>query len=155
MIAPPRPCFPRLCLAVVGVIVGVLSGCNNNVSDRDIRTIPLADAARLHARAVGQPQAALFIDPRPETAFAEGRIPGARHMTLDRVDPNRGKDPALDRYEALVVYGDNPGSAVARAMTKRLLAVGFKSKKVKFMEGGLEGWRAAGLGVERGAPTAP
>ena len=150
-----RSAVSRVGLALAVVMVGVLSGCNNDVSDRDIRTIPLADAARLHAKTATEPQAALFIDPRPETVFAQGRIQGARNLTLDRVHADRGKDPALDRYDALIVYGDDPGSAVARAMTKRLMAVGFKSKKVKFMDAGLASWRAAGLEVEQGPSPAP
>jgi len=131
--------------------VGALSGCKNEVSDKDIKTIPLADAARLQARSGSHPTLVLMIDPRSEIDFAEGHIPGARNLQLPKVDPDRGADPAISRYDNLIVYGDNPGSPVARAMAKRLMVAGYKRKKVKWFADGLDAWTRAGLPVERGA----
>lgn len=129
-------------------IVLVLSGCSKGVSDRNIKTIPMGDAARLHARTATDPQAALFIDPRSSGDYAREHIAGARSLQLSQVDAQRGADPAIARYENLIVYGDDPGSAVARAMTKRLMVAGYKRKKVKWFSGGLAAWRSASLPTE-------
>lgn len=125
------------------------SGCSREVSDRDIKTIALADAARLHAKAQSEPLEALFIDPRAKAAYDESHIAGARHLQLTADDTNRGTDPAIDRYDAIVVYGNDPGSAIARAMAKRMMAIGYGKKKVKLMSDGLIAWDRAGLPVER------
>lgn len=135
-------------LALVGV--GALSGCSGEVNDRDIKTIPLADAARLHARSVSHPTTALMIDPRPESDYVAGHIPGARNLQLPKVDPDRGTDPAITRYDTLIVYGNNPGSPVARAMAKRLMVAGYSRKRVKWLADGYEAWARAGLPVEQG-----
>lgn len=67
-------------------------------------------------------------------------------MQLADVRPERGVDPALDRYGQLVVYGDDPGTGSAVAMTKRLMMTGYK--KVRMFMGGMSEWKRAGLPVE-------
>ncbi|GJM18899.1 MAG: hypothetical protein DHS20C14_11120 [Phycisphaeraceae bacterium] len=118
------------------------------MSDRDIRTIPLADAAKLHARSVTEPTVALFVDPRSPASYAKGHIPGARNLVLSAADQDRGTDPSINRYETLVVYGDHPGSAGAKAMAKRLMTAGYSKKKVKLLGEGLSAWESAGLPVD-------
>lgn len=139
-------------LALGLAAVGVLSGCSGEVNDRDIKTIPLAEVARLHARSASSPTVLLMIDPRPPTAYERGHVPGAMNLQLPKVDPDRGADPAISRYDHLVVYGDNPGSAVARAMIKRMLVAGYNRKKVRWMPDGLDAWSRAGLPVDEGTP---
>ncbi|MEQ8769820.1 MAG: rhodanese-like domain-containing protein [Phycisphaerales bacterium] len=125
------------------------SGCSKEVSDRDIKTIALADAARLHARSQSDPLEALFIDPRSKAMYDAAHIAGARHLQLTADDTDRGTDPAINRYGTLIVYGNDPGSAIARAMAKRMMAIGYSKKKVKLLADGLVAWDRAGLPVER------
>src|SRR5690606_27734535 len=87
-------------LAIGAAILGVAAGgCNKQITDRDIEPISLTEVRAL----VERPGSALLIDPRPPSAFAAGHLPGARNMQLADVRPERGVDPALDRYGQLVV----------------------------------------------------
>lgn len=88
----------------------------------------------------------LLVDPRHPRDFEAGRIPGARNLRLSEVPPESRVDRSLDRYGTIVVYGNDPASASARAMTKRLLAIGYSS--VRWFPGGLEEWKAFGGEVE-------
>lgn len=97
------------------------------------------------------PKAALLVDPRASEDFVTGHIPGARNLLLSQVNPKRDRDPELEKYDVLIVYGDNPGSAPARAMVKRLLALGYDD--VKWFPGGFEEWRDARLPTD--PPTPP
>ncbi len=147
--APFRGGSARVLAGAALVVCQVFgSGCSKEVSDRDIKTIPLADAARLHARAQSQPLEALFIDPRSASLFEQSHIAGARHMQFTADDTDRGTDPAIDRFKTLVVYGNDPGSAIARAAAKRMMTIGYGKKKVKLMPEGLRAWDRAGLPVE-------
>lgn len=108
----------------------------------------------------GEADALLLIDPRSERRFAEAHIPGARNIRLPQVDPARDRDPGIERFRAIVVYGDDPASASARAMTKRLLAAGYRG--VRLYAGGIKEWigrgyETAGTGLASGpaASAAP
>ena len=95
----------------------------------------------------------LFIDPRPAKEFRVGHIPGARNLTLANVKLGSKPDPRIERFSTLVVYGDNPASATARGLSKRLIEVGYNG--VKFFAGGLEEWRERNYPVEESPPEAP
>lgn len=127
-------------------IGGGLGGCSKQITDKDIKSISLTEVRALMES--GRPGAVLLIDPRSEAAFAQGHLPGARNIQLDEVRADRGTDPTLERYGALVVYGDDPGTGSAVAMTKRLMMTGYKG--VRWFAGGLSEWRRAGLKVEGG-----
>ncbi len=142
-----RAGIARIALLALAGCAG-LAGCETSTSDKDIRNISVSELRDLARRAdAGQKNLYLLIDPRSSAAFAAGRIPGAINMQLPQVDPRRGVDPALDRYENLVVYGNNPASAPARGMTKRLLSVGYDG--VRLLAGGLEEWESLGYPVDR------
>ncbi len=80
-------------------------------------------------------------------------MPGAVNLRLPDVREDDPKAPELKQYSRLIVYGDNPGTAVARAMFKRLHAVGYGG--VKFYAGGLEEWTRSGGRVETSELTEP
>jgi rhodanese-related sulfurtransferase len=135
-------------LAAVAACTGasLLVGCSKSISDRDIQPISLAEV-----RALTQAERAgsvLLIDPRSPAAYARGHIPGARNMRLETVSDQEGIDPALERYSALVVYGEDPGTGTGRAMTKRLMTIGYKNVRLFF--GGMNEWSRAGLEVRSG-----
>lgn len=133
-----------------------LAGCEKGTSEKDINQgvlLTLADVRDAVSRRDGEePDHALLIDPRAPKYFAEGHLPGAVNLGLPDVREDDEKDPELQRYDRLIVYGDNPGTAVAKAMFKRLLAAGYG--KVKFFAGGLDEWRRSGGSVETSEPPA-
>lgn len=131
-------------------------GCQKQVSDRKIEVVTLAQAADLHERSTGKDSDVLFIDARRAPLFAGGSIQGAINMRPDDVDLRIGTDPKLTAKEALVVFGEDPSSAVARAMCKRLIQAGYNSmfkSRVKFYPGGYAEWLATGLPVTEPAPV--
>ena len=103
-------------------------------------------AAEVMTKTADKPKGVLVMDTRPEDAFAAGHIPGARNLRLRDISGER-RDPRLESYKTIIVYADNPGSASAIAMTKRLLSLDYTD--VRLMEEGFEGWSSRGLPVER------
>lgn len=138
-------------LALLATFLPALGGClHNQVSDRKIDVITLEEAVNYHARSVKADGDVAFIDARRTAIFAEGSIQGAINLRPDDVDLRIGTDPKLTSKEALVVYGQDPSSAVARAMCKRLIQAGYNSmfkSRVKFFPGGYDEWLATGLPV--------
>lgn len=139
-----------LAVFLIGATAALPGGCNRDVSDRDIRTIALPEVRKMTAS--DRERHAALIDPRSPRAFAEGHIPTARNLQLTEVSGIRGDlDRDLAAHKNLIVYGDNPGSAPARAMAKRLMTAGHKG--VWWYEGGLDDWTRSGNRAERSTPT--
>ena len=90
----------------------------------------------------------LILDSRAEAKYAEAHLPGAKHLLLSGVDPNMKRDKWMDSFEEIVVYADNPGSASARALVKRMLRMRYDN--VRLFPGGFDQWSKAGLPVEAG-----
>lgn len=59
-------------------------------------------------------------------------------MQLEEIRSEYGRRPAYEKYENIVVYGDDPGSPIARAMAKRLIASNYDN--VFILEGGIMEW---------------
>lgn len=138
-------------LALLGGLLG-LGGCaGKDVSDSRIDVITLSEALTYHERAERADPEVLFIDARRSVIYDEGHIRGAVNLRPNDVDLRAGTDPNLEAKEALVVYGQDPGSAVARAMSKRLIEAGYNTmlrRRVKFYAGGFNEWQATGLPVD-------
>lgn len=137
--------------AAVATIV-LLTGCDKDTRDTDIVQVKLAEVSELVAETASNPMAVLLIDPRPQTEFEEGHIPGARNLLLTRFDGEKGRDPRISSFSEVIVYGDDPSSPVARAVNKRMLAMDYDD--IRFFAGGLKEWKAANLPVETG-PSKP
>jgi rhodanese-related sulfurtransferase len=133
-------------------LLGGLTGCaRKDVSDSRIDVITLSEALAYHERAGRADSEVLFIDARRSVIYDEGHIRGAVNLRPNDVDLRAGTDPKLEAKEALVVYGQDPGSAVARAMSKRLIEAGYNTmmrRRVKFYAGGFNEWQATGLPVD-------
>ncbi|MDX2130998.1 MAG: rhodanese-like domain-containing protein [Planctomycetota bacterium] len=143
----------RMGMAVfAGLSVWSAIGCEG-VSDRDIRPLTIAEARRIYddASRPGNSGALAIIDPRSPREFNAGHIPGARNLRLSDFPSDAPFDERLASHDVILVYGNNPASAPAKAMTKRLIAGGYEG--VRLMPGGLEEWERAGGPVER--PQAP
>jgi rhodanese-related sulfurtransferase len=102
----------------------------------------LVDQAKL------TPTALLLIDPRSRAEYEAGRIPTARNMPVTTFRTDRKRDPRIERFDQIVVYGKDPASPIGRATTKRLVELGYGN--VRFYGGGMEEWTLSGLAVEAG-----
>jgi 3-mercaptopyruvate sulfurtransferase SseA len=132
---------------LVAVFAGFLTGCERTTRDTDIKLISVSEVKHLVDRkAKGNQDLVILIDPRPMKYFEAGRLPGAKHLTLPDVPVRATVNPAISRHATIVVYGDDPGSATARGMTKRLMAVGYRG--VLLFAGGVKEWAARGYALE-------
>lgn len=130
---------------------GTAGGCATRTTDRDIVYAPIGEVRQLvQQRDEGERRAVLLVDPRARSSYERARLPGARHLQLTDVPLNRGRDPAIEAHRQIIVYGDNPGSATARGMVKRMIALGYRN--VRMFAGGVEEWRSRGLPIEEGPP---
>lgn len=136
-------------IAGLALMAAVSAGCSNNVSDADIKYATLSEVRGITRS--DKVTANRLLDPRSPGEFGTGHIPGAENLPLQSVPVTKdGPEPRLGRYKTLVVYGNDPGSAVARAMAKRLMGLG--AGNVKLFQGGMVEWTKAGYPVERDAP---
>lgn len=99
--------------------------------------ISVADLAALLAQ---DGKTALVLDVRGIEAHREGTIPGAVHVGTD---PGGFLPPATAKPVVLVLP-EPYDPAYLKAWTRRLEDAGLS---VRWLEGGLPGWRAAGLSV--------
>lgn len=129
-------------------MLAALSGCEPNIDDRDIEFIDTAEVRRLTVSAETNPKALLLIDPRSHSAFAQGHLPKARNIELADLERDGGRKKWIEAFSEIVVYGNDPGSAVARAVTKRLLHLRYSD--VRMYQGGVMEWTKAGFPLETG-----
>lgn len=108
----------------------------------------MARTRELSQEQAKQPGKVLLLDSRPQAAFTEGHIPGARNLRLAEINDSRTLD-SLRGYDTIVVYGRDPGDASSRALTKSLLAEK-KMGKVVWFAGGMKAWQQSGYAVETG-----
>jgi len=109
-----------------------------------VRLITLDEAEDLWAGG-----GSVFLDARPAAPYADGHIPGARHLAAGEEDARLS--PALRdvlRERILVVYCEGGDCQSSLLLAKRLHDLGFMD--VRVMTGGWERWREAGLPEERG-----
>lgn len=139
-------------LAAVAMTALVLGGCEKSITEIDVEeaVITLPELRRELDKAPGR---VILVDPRAPEDFARGHLPGAVSRQLSDVRPGQAPDPEINRFSMQVVYGDNPGSSTARAMTKRMLMGGYR--RVRYFADGLTGWRAAGMPVSSSLDAAP
>jgi len=140
--------------ALIGVLAAMLlTGCSGSgsVSDKKIDYIDLNQAVDYFEQQTKEKNKALFLDVRKPERFAEGHLPGARNLRGTDINLAYGLDPTLEKYDNLIVYGENAGSAGARAMAKRLIQAGYNTmlkKRVKLFLGGWVEWDTTGLDIE-------
>ncbi|MBL8990319.1 MAG: hypothetical protein JNJ48_01930 [Phycisphaerae bacterium] len=139
----------RLGMLVLAVILPltVLGGCESKTTDDSIEPITL-EALRAEMADSRAPERLLLLDARSPKDYAGGHLPTARNYAWERIgDTPQTMDPRLERFKFKVVYGNDRGSATARALTKRMIQAGYKN--VRMYLGGLEEWTRAGLPVEK------
>lgn len=144
----------RLGMLVLALILplAALGGCESKTTDDSIEPITI-DALRAEMADSRAPERLLLLDARSARDFGAGHLPTAKNYAWERIgDTPQNMDPRLDRFKVKVVYGNDRGSATARALTKRMIQAGYKN--VRMYLGGLEEWTRAGLPVERSAEPA-
>ncbi len=127
------------------IAAGPLTGCGGKISDRSITVLTVDD---LSERLAERGDEVLVLDARDRQSFEAGHVPGARLTRLSEIDVS-AENPRFDGYDAIVVYGDDPGSGLARALVKRLLES--EHDDVYLLEQGFTGWRTAGGPVATGS----
>jgi len=101
------------------------------------------------AREIEAGRAPLVLDVRSDSEYAEGHVPGARHIPFLDVD-ERHAELGVAKDEPIVVYcAHGPRAAWA---ARSLRDAGYTD--VVYLEGHMTSWEEAGLPVE-GAPTEP
>ena len=140
--------FARAAAVIALTLAGV--GCSNTTSDRDLVLVNPIDAQELiQGRAkllgLGGTTAGAYVDPRSESDYHVGHIPGAISLPFQNLASDKSK---LDGYDVLIIYGDGYNDAKANAMSKRLLQMGFTD--VRTLRGGLRAWTSAGYSLDTG-----
>lgn len=120
-----------------------LTACTAKITDNSVQRISVTEAADRIRKSGGD---VLILDTRTPSDFAAGHIPGARRVDLPEIDET-DPDPSLKGRKMIIVYGQNPGSGAAMALSKRLLAAEIGT--VRLMEDGYARWEAAGQPVEK------
>ena len=88
--------------------------------------------------------APVVVDARSEIEFKRGHVPGAINAPVRKILLNRAHLPE-DRERELVITCAHGQRAW---MARKLLAL-YGYRKTEFLEGYLEGWKAAGLPLEK------
>jgi rhodanese-related sulfurtransferase len=109
----------------------------------------LIDTRELRSLLAGDPRL-LFVDVRPASDYAAGRIPGAISLPADEID-RRWSTLPKDRTIVLYESGRSSGDicAASRTAGRSLLEHGFPSSQVKVYRDGLAGWEGAGIDSHR------
>lgn len=107
---------------------------------QDTAIFPVLSFAEVRTRLLARQETAL-LDVREEAPFAEAHPLWAANLPLSRLELDAWRRiPRRDTV--LVVYGEHEGDDLAPRAARRLAALGYTA--VHLLEGGLEGWRAAG-----------
>ena len=150
---------PIRVLAAILALGTLLGGCTrSNISDRKIDYISLTQAVDLYEQQQRDGDTALFIDARSPDRYAQAHIPGARNLRTPDIDLRYDPDPALTRFDNLIIYGENPGTASVNAMAKQMIEAGYNSfikRRVKVFLGGWREWEITGLPIEEPQPAQP
>lgn len=136
-------------MACIGLCCGMVCvpcGCSQKINDTDIVHADLPAVRRLTESS--KDHNALFVDARSAEAYKAGHIPGAVNVRLNDLPVDGSRMPEnLAQYNNLIVYGDDPGSAPARGVAKRLILAGHKG--VYWYEGGVSDWKRSGRELEK------
>lgn len=136
----------RIPIGILTSAAALTQGCAKTTSEDDIQDISQAEVRSLLVGAARDPKAVLLIDSRSEPAYAHERITGATNLQLHELNPQRPRLKRLQGYGDLVVYGDDPGSSTASALTKRMIEQNYTP--VRRYRGGLIEWKASGFPIE-------
>lgn len=98
-------------------------------------------------RMMAGPDAPVLLEALPEKYYADGHLPGARHLPHDAVR-ERAADVAPEKDRAVVVYCANEACRNSHQAAAALEMLGYAD--VAVYPGGKQDWESAGLGFEKG-----
>ena len=132
-----------ICAAVLLAVVLAVVLAKRTRDRREMELYSITPEA-LHALLASNPEV-LVIDVRqPLDLLGDSVIiPGAQWLAPDEV---RANPSLLPRERDLIVYCTCPSDKTSRIILHRALAMGFV--RIKFLKGGLDGWRTNGFPVE-------
>jgi 3-mercaptopyruvate sulfurtransferase SseA len=136
-----KVCTTVTLFAALAMMVSLIGGCSPNVKDSTVIPVSAEGAAKRSEQA-----GTMIVDTREQARFEAGHIPGARNFRLTDIRLQE-QTPELTGHRVLIIYGENPGSAEAMAVAKRLMRAGHSD--VRLLDGGFEAWTRAGLPVQR------
>lgn len=126
----------RLAMSVALLGLGLAAtGCNSQPKVNDGDLVYIEDSALMEAIAKREKKSMVLVDARPAHRYEMAHIPGAVSIPLPEAkrDDKRLKDVSL-----IVVYALDWEDPIAMAMSKKLLALGYK--EVQTYRGGLREW---------------
>jgi rhodanese-related sulfurtransferase len=128
-----------ICAAVLLSVVLV-----KRVRDRREMELYTITPEDLHALLASNQEVLVFDVRQPLDMLGDSVIiPGAQWVAPEEV---RANPSLLPQERDLIVYCTCPSDKTSRIILHRALAMGFS--RVKFLKGGLDGWRAKGFPVE-------
>lgn len=136
--------FDRLCAGLLLSGLCLLpASCNSEtkVSDRDLAYIE--DPAFVEATSGRAKKPVVIVDARPAHRYEMAHIPGAISIPLQEA---KRDDPRLKDAKLIIVYALDWEDPVAMAMSKKLLALGYR--EVQTYRGGLREWVTKGRETE-------
>lgn len=132
-------------IAALVLLTLFIGACKNDVSDRNIAAVDLPTVRR--AIDSTKPGEFVIVDARTPQQFDAGHLPKAINVPITAL-PDGGRPPAsVERAKQVIVYGEDPGSAFATGIAKRIYLSG--QKKVRVFRGGYKAWVQAGERVEK------
>ncbi len=144
--------LPTKTLILALLATCAIAACDPNTSDRDLVYLDSYSVLKTINQPAGTFQSAktsAFIDPRRREEYAKKHIAGA--ISLPFEDMTLEAQGLLESYDILVVYDTDYDDVLAKAASKRLLELGYKT--VYTLEGGLKAWEKAGNEVQTGVPA--
>lgn len=134
-----RDLVATLCAFIAcSLLTGCSGGGRNGITIEKIESAA-ALKARLDAGTI------TAVDTLDDAHYNDGHIPGAHHCDYGKMSPNCL--PA-DKATPLVFYCAGGMCPVSRMAADKAVKYGYT--KVAIYEGGIKGWKAAGLPVEKG-----
>jgi len=118
------------------MLLAATQGCASKISTATIRPLESAQLAKW----LNNPpkKGILLIDARKQEDFNESHISSARNLNLPDVNPARSNTRWIG-YAAIVIYGQDPGSIRAEALTKRFMRL--DAAPVYLLQGGFDEWQ--------------
>lgn len=131
-------------VAVVSVAILLVAVQVKRTRDRDELEQHSITPEELRALLASHQDVALFDVRLPLDLLGNSvLIPGANRLTPEEVIANPSLIP---RDRDAIVYCTCPSDETSRAILRRALALGVR--RVRFLKGGLEGWKSRGFPVE-------
>ena len=128
----------------LGIVVLVIAYLIKRARDRRELEQHSITSEALHELLASDQEVLVFDVRLPLDLFADSKIiPGAKRISPHEI---RANPSLIPREKDTIVYCTCPSDETSRAILHRALALRFT--RVKFLKGGLEGWKAKGYPVE-------